>query len=194
MKTVGILGGSFNPVHIGHLVLANYIVQFTDVDEVWLTLSPLNPLKQERHDIASDKHRMEMLMIATATGDGAIKTCGIELSMPKPSFTIDTLRALKKQHSGYRFKLIIGSDNWLIFDRWKRHDEILKNFGVVIYPRPGYPLATAITDHNAEIVNAPEIELSSSFIRDSIAMGKNMNFFLPFGVYKYICDNNLYKN
>lgn len=192
MKSIGILGGSFNPVHIGHLMLANYISQFTDVDEVWLTLSPLNPLKHGCDVTIPDYQRLEMLNIATK-GSGDIAVCDVELSMPKPSYTADTLKRLRNLYPEYQFKLIIGSDNWLIFDNWRNHDEILKGHGVIVYPRPGYPLHD--TRHrNVEIVDAPVIDLSSTFIRKSITEGKDMNYFLPNGVYKYIIENNLYKH
>lgn len=192
MKSIGILGGSFNPVHIGHLMLANYISQFTDVDGVWLTLSPLNPLKQGHNDTVPDFQRLEMLEIATSESSD-IGVCDIELTMPKPSYTSATLKRLQILYPTYRFKLIIGSDNWLIFDKWHNHDEILKGHGIIVYPRPGYPLPD-ICHENVEIVNAPVIDLSSTFIRRSIAEGKDMNYFLPNGVYKYIIENNLYKH
>lgn len=192
MKSIGILGGSFNPVHVGHLMLANYISQFTDVDEVWLTLSLLNPLKQGNNETIPDFQRLEMLNIATK-GSSGIAVCDVELSMPKPSYTADTLKRLQILYPSCRFRLIIGSDNWLIFDRWRNHEEILNEHGVIVYPRPGYPLSDPNHD-NVEIVNAPTIDLSSTFIRRSIAEGKDMSYFLPNGVYRYIIENNLYKH
>ena len=121
MKRVGIFGGSFDPVHIGHTALANYIVQTGMVDEVWLTLSPQNPFKIGHH-LTDDEHRLEMLRIATSQFPEIIRPCEIELSMPRPSYTIDTLRSLAQLHPDYRFKLIIGADNWLKFDNWRLHE------------------------------------------------------------------------
>ncbi|MEZ3578376.1 MAG: nicotinate-nucleotide adenylyltransferase [Muribaculaceae bacterium] len=189
-QTIGIFGGSFNPVHIGHMMLASYLTQWGYVDEVWLTLSPLNPLK-DAAELLPDIKRLAMLSIA-AKGAEAIDICDIELSMPKPSYTIDTLRVLAERYPEYRFKLIIGSDNWQIFDRWRSAQQILDDFGVLVYLRPGYPVDKRHID-GMEVVDAPMAHVSSTFIRQAIAKGRNMNYFLPAGVYKYILDNKLYR-
>lgn len=188
--TVGILGGSFNPVHIGHLMLASFMQQFGGMDEVWLTLSPLNPLKATASELIPDIQRLRMLEMAIGNAKG-LSVCDYELAMPRPSYTINTLRYLAKRYPGRDFRLIIGSDNWRIFDRWREHEAIASDFGVVVYPRPGYPVDT-IYDDGVELVNAPVAEISSSFIRSSIAKGKDMSFFLPQGVYDYIKQNHLY--
>lgn len=188
METVGILGGSFNPVHIGHMMLASYLVQWGYVDSIWLTLSPRNPLK-EPGELLPDMKRLTMLSIA-AKGAPGIEICDIELSMPRPSYTISTLDVLRERNPDTRFKLVIGSDNWRIFDQWRDAQRILDEYGVIVYPRPGYP----VTDEHVaglEIVDAPMAHVSSSFVRDAIARGRNMNYFLPAGVYKYIIDNKL---
>lgn len=190
MRTIGIFGGSFNPVHIGHMMLASYLTQWGYVDEVWLTLSPLNPLK-DAAELLPDIKRLAMLSIA-AKGADAIDICDIELTMPKPSYTIDTLRVLAERYPEYRFKLIIGSDNWQIFDRWRSAQQILDDFGVLVYLRPGYPVDKRHID-GMEVVDAPMAHVSSTFIRQAIAKGRNMNYFLPAGVYKYILDNKLYR-
>ena len=187
---IGVLGGSFNPVHIGHVMLASYLKQFEVFDEVWLMLSPLNPLKANSADLIPDVTRLRMLDIALKDADG-IKVSDIELSMPRPSYTINTLRYLAKRYPRHSFKLIIGADNWKIFSQWKDSQTIIDDFGVVVYPRPGYQLGT-IYDAGVEVVQAPTADISSSFIRNSIARGKDMNFFLPAGVYEYIKSHNLY--
>lgn len=189
--TVGILGGSFNPVHIGHPMLASYLVQWGYVDKVWLTLSPRNPLKDPR-DLLPDLKRLAMLNLAIK-GAKDIDICDIELSMPRPSYTINTLDLLATRYPETRFKLIIGSDNWRIFDRWKDYRRILEEYGVLVYLRPGYPVEKTHIE-GLEVVDAPLIDLSSTFVREGIAKGRNMNFFLPPGVYKYIIDNKLYQN
>jgi nicotinate-nucleotide adenylyltransferase len=190
-QVIGILGGSFNPVHIGHLMLASYLSQFGRLDAVWLTLSPLNPLKAASNELLSDMQRLKMLQIATAEAHG-VGVCDIELSMPRPSFTIDTLRLLARRYPRRRFKLIIGSDNWRIFDKWRDYEAILDEFGVIVYPRPGYEIETPIYESRAEFFNAPMTNLSSTFVRHALAKGGDMNFFLPPGVYRYILDNGLY--
>lgn len=188
-ETVGILGGSFNPIHMGHLMLAEYLTQWGYVDKVWLTLSPLNPLK-EAAGLIPDMKRLAMITLATK-GAVDIETCDIELSMPRPSYTINTLDLLSKRHKTKRFKLIIGSDNWRIFDKWRDHERILEEYGVMVYPRAGYPIASVYVD-GMEVIDAPTINISSTFVRDAIVRGKDMTYFLPPGVFKYIRDNRLY--
>ena len=189
METVGILGGSFNPVHTGHMMLASFLTQWGYVDKVWLTLSPRNPLKDQA-ELIPDMKRLSMLSIA-AKGAKDIEICDIELSMPKPSYTINTLELLRERYPECKFKLIIGSDNWQVFDQWRDADRILEEFGVMVYRRPGYPVENIHVD-GLEVVNAPMVNISSTFIRNAIARGRNVNYFLPQGVYKYIQDNKLY--
>ena len=190
METIGILGGSFNPVHIGHMMLASYLVQWGYVDRVWLTLSPRNPLK-DAEELLPDMKRLAMLSLA-AKGADKIDICDIELSMPKPSYTINTLDLLAERYPDKRFKLIIGSDNWRLFDHWRAPKRILEDYGVMVYLRPGYPVEKRAVD-GLEVIDAPMAYLSSTFVRQAIAKGRNMNYFLPAGVYKYIMDNKLYQ-
>ena len=188
-ETIGLLGGSFNPVHMGHMMLASYLTQWGYVDKVWLTLSPQNPMKNPAA-LLPDICRLAMLNIATRNVPD-IETCDIELSMPRPSYTINTLTTLARRYPTKKFKLIIGSDNWHIFDRWRESQRILDEFGVIVYLRPGYDVERRNVD-GLEVVDAPGINLSSTFVRDAIENGRDMNLFLPQGVYKYITDNNLY--
>lgn len=190
VQTIGILGGSFNPVHIGHLMLASYMSQFTMLDSVWLMLSPLNPLKVDSAELISDMQRLKMLSIATQ-GETKIETCDIELSMPRPSYTINTLEFLRKKYPRRRFKLIIGSDNWKVFDRWRDYQRIIDEFGVIVYPRPGYPMPEMYED-GVDVVEAPMFNVSSTFVRRAIAKGYDMHYFLPTGVSEYIKQHGLY--
>ena len=187
---IGLLGGSFNPVHIGHMMLASYLAQWGYVDRVWLSLSPRSPLK-DGDALLPDLKRLAMLAIA-AKAAPLLDICDIELSMPRPSYTINTLEVLRDRYPDLRFKLVIGSDNWRIFDRWRESQRILDEFGVIVYLRHGYPVETRHVD-GLEVVDAPIVNLSSTFVRDSIAGGRDMSYFLPAGVYKYICDNKLYR-
>lgn len=189
-QTVGILGGSFNPVHIGHMILASYLVQWGYVDQVWLTLSPRNPLKSG-NELIPDTKRLTMLNM-TIKGARAIDVCDIELTLPTPSYTITTLDTLARTYPDKRFKLIIGSDNWNIFDRWREGQRILDDYGVLVYPRPGYPVAEGHID-GMEMVKAPLVDISSTFIRNAVARGRDVDYFLPTGVYKYIIDHKLYR-
>lgn len=188
-RTIGILGGSYNPVHSGHLMLASYLAQWGYVDEVWLTLSPLNPLK-DPGDLLPDLKRLAMLSLAVKEAK-SVEICDIELTMPRPSYTIDTLDLLHSRYPEYSFKLIIGSDNWRIFDKWRQSSRILDDYGVIVYIRPDYPVERHNVD-GLEVVHAPMVDLSSTFVRDAIKKGRDMTYFLPAGVYKYIKDNKLY--
>lgn len=190
-EVIGIFGGSFNPVHIGHMMLASYLTQWGYVDQVWLTLSPRNPLKKDPDELIPDTKRLTMLNIALR-GAVNIDVCDIELSMPLPSYTINTLDLLKERYPDKQFKLIIGSDNWAIFDRWRDCHRILDDYGVIVYPRPGYPIEDNHVD-GMEAVNAPTVNISSTFIRKAIAKGRDMDYFLPNGVFKYINDHKLYQ-
>ena len=189
-ETIGILGGSFNPVHIGHMMLAQYVREWGYVDKVWLTISPQNPLKKTA-DLIPDTKRLAMLTRATKDAKG-IETCDIELSMPRPSFTIDTLETLTHRYPAKKFRLIIGSDNWSIFRKWRDWETILDSYGVLVYPRLGHPNTDRHID-GMEVVEAPAIDISSTFIRNAITKGHDMSFFLPQGVYKYIIENKLYQ-
>lgn len=189
-ERIGLLGGSFNPVHIGHLMLASFLAQWGYVDKVWLCLSPLNPLK-DASQLISDSHRLEMLRLATESVP-SVEVCDIELSMPRPSYTINTLEALRERFTDKDFQLVIGSDNWLIFDKWRDSQRILDEFGVIVYPRPGFPIEDSSCP-GMKRVDAPMVDLSSTFVREALAQGRDMNIFLPPGVYNYIVDNNLYQ-
>ena len=188
---IGIFGGSFNPIHIGHCIVASHIAQHTSVDEVWLNVSPQNPLKEKAEDYLAE-HRLKMAALAVNDCD-RLKVCDIEFQMPVPSYSISTLRKLRSLYPTDHFRLIIGSDNWLIFDKWKDYQEIISEFGVIVYPRPGYELPSMILPKNVEFVDAPQIELSSTFIRDCVRNGLDLHFLVPEIVRDYILSNNLYK-
>lgn len=189
MEKIGILGGSFNPVHIGHIMVAVYLTQWKIVDRVWLTLSPQNPMK-DFDTLIPDLKRLEMLKIACKDVEN-VEICDIELSMPRPSYTIDTLKYLSKRYTNKTFKLVIGSDNWNAFDHWKNGEEILDNYGVIVYPRPGKEIKNQYVD-GMDVVHSPSIDLSSTFIRQAILKGKDVKCYLPVGVYEYIKAHNLY--
>lgn len=170
-------------------MLATYLSQWGIVDEVWLTLSPLNPLK-DSGGLLPDMKRLAMLNIAIRDAE-KVDICDIELTMPRPSYTINTLDLLRERYPEYRFHLIIGSDNWRIFSQWRSSQRILDEYGVIVYLRPGYPVENRYVD-GLEVVDAPMADISSTFIRNAIARGRNVASFLPPGVYRYIKDNNLY--
>lgn len=188
---IGIMGGSFNPIHVGHAIIANYMMQNSGIDRLWLMVSPENPFKTGQA-MASEYHRLRMTEMVSRHIDG-VETSAFEFSMPRPSYTIDTLNALQAKFPDDEFYLIIGADNWAAFDRWRAHDEIIKKFHVIIYPRQGYDVV--IPDELKErvsLVEAPLIEVSSSYIRSQLSQYKNMCFYLPEEIHEYIVRNKLY--
>jgi nicotinate-nucleotide adenylyltransferase len=189
MKT-GLYFGSFNPVHIGHLVIANYLIEFTDLNQLWFVISPQNPLKQ-RASLLEDHKRRTLLEIAL-DDDPRFRVCDIEFKMPKPSYTIDTLAYLKELNPGHEFVLIMGSDGLPTFRKWKNYKIIEDNYTRYIYPRPGYPCNPA--EHpNLVLVNAPQMDISSTFIREALSDKRNIRHFLPPGVYDYIREMHFYE-
>lgn len=188
---IGLFFGSFNPVHNGHMVIAAYLAEFTDLDEVWLVVSPQNPLKQSAALLA-DYHRFELVRIAI--GDyRKLKASKVEFSLPKPSYTVHTLAYLEEQYPQNQFVLIMGSDNLTSFHKWKNWEYILQNHQLYIYPRPGHD-GGELKDHPMiKFVEAPLMQLSSSFIRKCIQQKKDIRFMLPESVYKYMDEMNFYK-
>lgn len=190
-RHIALMGGSYNPVHIGHMMVADYVRQVADIDEVLMCVSPLNPLKIGNGDLAADSDRMAMLQIACRNRSG-ISPCDIELTMPRPSYTIDTLKALRKRYPDAKISIIIGSDNWLVFNKWRASHEIIEQFGVIVYPRPGYEIAKGEQPENVTIIEAPTVDLSSTFLREKLKEGFDMSVFLPSGVLNYIKKEKLY--
>jgi len=190
MKT-GLYFGSFNPVHIGHLAIANYVIAFTDLDQLWFIISPQNPLKM-RASLLEDHKRRTLLEMAIE-GDDRFRVCDIEFKMPKPSYTIDTLTYLKELHPRNEFVLIMGSDGLPTFRKWKNYKIIEEHYTRYIYPRPGFPFDPA-EHHNTRIIDAPLMEISSTFIRQALKSKLDIRHFLPHMVYKYITEMHYYKN
>jgi nicotinate-nucleotide adenylyltransferase len=186
----GLFFGSFNPIHIGHLAIANYFHKFTDLKELWFVVSPQNPLKNKQ-SLAPDYHRLEM--VKTALGDlSTMKASNIEFSLPRPSYTIDTLTYLSEKYPKKKFAVIMGADSLLSIEKWKNYQLILDNYTVFVYPRPGINLQESKYVGKIIISEAPLMEISSSFIRKAIKDKKDIRFFLHEKVYEYIVDCNLY--
>lgn len=191
MSKIGIFGGSFNPIHVGHALIANYIVENSDLDSLWLMVSPLNPLK-ECSTMASDYHRLRMTELVTRRMERVI-TSAFEYDLPKPSYTIDTLNALQAKFPKDVFYLVIGADNWCLFDRWKAGDEIISKYHILIYPRRGYDIVIPEQYRDrVAVVDAPLIEISSTQVRERLSQLKSISFYVPESVEKYIIDNMLY--
>lgn len=187
---VGLFFGSFNPVHTGHMIIANYMVAFSHVDEVWFVVSPHNPLK-DKTILIDENHRLEMVKLAIGA-DKRFVACDIEFSLPKPSYTIDTLLQLEKIHPDKEFAIIMGSDGLEMFDKWKSNKEIVKMCRRFIYPRVGERDFENLKVENGTFVNAPLLDISSTFIRKAIKDGKDLSFFVPEKVWPYIHHHGLY--
>ncbi|MCK5169332.1 MAG: nicotinate-nucleotide adenylyltransferase, partial [Bacteroidales bacterium] len=164
----------------------------SDLDEIWLIISPQNPLKKKK-TLLNEYDRFEMVELALKD-DLRIKPTDIEFSLPKPSYTIDTLTYLSERNPKHDFVLIVGTDNFQSFHKWKNYEQILKQYKLYVYPRPGYELGEYEDHKNLSLINAPLMEISSSFIRESIKNNKDIRYFLPVEVYNYIEKMSLYKN
>jgi len=190
-KKVGLYFGSFNPVHIGHMAVANYMFEYSDMDELWFVISPQNPFKEQK-SLLADHHRYALVYQAIEDFP-KFRACNVEFSMPKPSYTVDTIARLKEQHPNYSFGLIMGSDNIINFHKWKNYEQILDDCQLYVYPRSGYEGGEMLKHPKVSVVEAPVMEISSSFIRKAVSEGKNVRAFLPNGVWNYIEEMHFYE-
>lgn len=191
MRT-GLFFGSFNPIHVGHLIIANYMATQTDLREVWMVVSPHNPLKHKQ-SLARDYDRLHLVQIAVAENP-LLKASDIEFSLPKPSYTIDTLIYLKEKYPNRDFVLIMGSDNLATLEKWKNYDILLRDYALYVYLRPGFdpgPLAS----HPAVRLfdDVPLMLLSSSYIRECLRQGKSVKYLVSEPVYAYLNASGLYR-
>ena len=202
---IGLYFGTYNPVHVGHLVIANYMAEYTGLDQVWLIVSPQNPLK-EKSSLLADYHRLALVKIAI-DDNPKLRASDIEFKLPKPSYTVTTLAYLKEKHPEHEFALIMGEDNLRTLHKWQNHEIILKNHKIYVYPRVLTTQEEAeITTINAQIGNdfaqnsnvvlcddAPVMKVSASFIRQAIKDNKDVRYLLTEPVHKYIDEMNFYR-
>ena len=191
MKRTALFFGSFNPIHVGHLIIANTMLQQEGVDEVWLVVSPQNPLK-ERSTLLADHHRLQMVQRALED-NYRLRVCDIEMHLPVPSYTVVTLAALGEKYPDREFCLIMGSDNLEGFHRWRNYEYILEHYHLYVYPRPGSERCELRTHPSVTMVDVPMMDISSSFIRKQIAAGKDVRYLLTEPVYKYLTEMHFYK-
>lgn len=190
-KKVGLFFGSFNPVHNGHLIIANYMLEFSDLEQIFFVVSPQNPFK-EKASLLEDYHRLAL--VKEAIGDSSrYYACDIEFKMPKPSYTIDTLTYLKEKYPEKEFSLIMGSDNLKSLHRWKNPQQILNNHKLYIYPRPGFDDSKYKDEKYIISINAPLMEISSTFIRNAIKDKKDVRFFMPESAWNYLKEMHFYE-
>ena len=188
---IGLLLGSFNPFHNGHLLIAGYMAEFADLHEVWLIVSPHNPLKNV-DDLLSEQYRYQLVKLGIGNNN-KLKASDIEFTLSKPSYTIHTLNYLKEIYPSHEFVLILGSDCLETFDQWKDYKEILLNHQLYIYPRFGSDGEKFISHPKIKFINAPVIEISSTFIRKSIKEKKNVSYMMPDKVYNTINEKGFYR-
>ncbi len=189
--TVGLYFGSFNPIHTGHMAIANHMITYAGLDQVWFIISPHNPHK-ERETLLHHQHRLKMAELAISCNP-ALAVSDIEFSLPQPNYTINTLTCLLTKHPDLSFRMLIGSDNLENFHRWKSYREIITLVPVLVYPRPGFDPSKVVLPNHIEIVeNAPMMNISSSFVREAISRGKDVRHLLPPGVWEYIQAKQLY--
>ena len=197
MPKIGLYFGSFNPIHIGHMAIAGYMTEFAGLDQVWFVVSPQNPLKK-KETLLADHHRLYMVQLAIGDND-RIKASDIEFKLPIPSYTIDTLTYLKEKYANYKFCLVMGSDNLYTLHKWKNASELVSKYPIYVYPRPetDKPVSSLLDQIlvSADIhhVSAPLMAISGTFIRASIKAGKDMSYFLPPPVWKYIVEMHFYE-
>lgn len=199
---IGLYFGTFNPIHVGHLIIANYMAEYTDLDKVWLVVSPQNPLK-EKSSLLADYHRLMLVKIAIED-NAKLEACDIEFHLDKPSYTVHTLAYLKEKFPQHEFSLIMGEDNLRTLHKWKNHEMILNDHNVYVYPRvlteqeidelKDYHEISPLKDHdNIRVCDAPVMKVSASFIRKAIRDKKDVRYLVTDPVYKYITEMHFYE-
>lgn len=186
---VGLYFGSFNPIHNGHLIIATHIINYTDIKEVWLVVSPQNPLKKSS-TLLHEQHRLNLAKTATE-GEFNIKVSNIEFKLPRPSYTIDTLTYLKEKYPQHQFTVIMGGDSFTNLPKWKNHEKILEDYRVFIYNRPGFVIGQPLPE-SCTVLDAPLLEISSTHIRELLKQKKSIRYLVPDMVRDEIFRNNYY--
>jgi nicotinate-nucleotide adenylyltransferase len=189
-QKIGLFFGSFNPIHIGHLIIANLMAETTDLKKVWLVISPQNPFKPSK-GLLHEFDRYDMAR-AALYDNYKIELCDVEFNLPKPSYTIHTLVHLKEKHPDKEFKVIIGEDNLEGFKRWKNYERILEDYGLYVYPRPGAQLSDLKTHPNVKLVEAPLLDISATFIRNCIRNKQSIRYLVPDPVEAIIRSKGFY--
>jgi nicotinate-nucleotide adenylyltransferase len=189
---VGLFFGSFNPIHVGHLIIANHLATHTDLDKVWMVVSPQNPLKPKK-TLARDFDRLHLVRLGI--GDNPrIEASNVEFNLPKPSYTVDTLAFLTEKYPEKTFALIMGGDNIASLHLWKNYEQLLANFDIYVYQRPGTELGPLATHPRVKVLEAPLLDISATYIRDCIRKGQSVRYLVPEPVFEYLKDNTLYKS
>jgi nicotinate-nucleotide adenylyltransferase len=187
---IGLFFGSFNPVHVGHMIIANYMATHTDLQQVWMVVSPHNPLKP-KSGLAKDHDRLHLVQLGI--GDNPLlRASNVEFTLPKPSYTIDTLAYLKEKHPDKQFTLIMGGDNLATINKWKNYEILLRDYEIYLYKRPNYDLGEYGNYPNVKHFEAPMLDISATYIRQCIKEGKSVRYLLPDAVFQYLEVGNFY--
>lgn len=188
---IGLYFGSFNPVHTGHMIIANHMASFSDLDQVWMVVSPQNPLKPKR-SLAPDYDRLNLVQLAI--GDNLLlRASNIEFGLPQPSYTIDTLTYLREKYPEHEFSLIMGGDNLASLHKWKNYELILRDYTIHVYRRRGSENTPFDQHPSIRFLDAPMLDLSATFIRNCLRLGKSVRYLVPDAVYTYLEENRMYK-
>jgi len=188
---IGLFFGSFNPVHTGHLIIANIMAENAGVDQVWFVVSPQNPFKSNRA-LAHEFDRYDMVRLAIED-DPKLRVSDVEFQMPRPSYTIDTLTYLQEQHPEHAFSIILGSDNLVHFEKWKNYEQILQHYKILVYQRPGDTEHALFQHPSVSVIEAPLLDISATFIRQMIKDGKSIRYMVPTAVEDFIRDKKLFQ-
>lgn len=190
---IGLYFGTFNPIHVGHMIIANHMAEHSGLEQVWMVVTPHNPLKK-KDTLLDDYKRLNLVSLATENFP-KIKASNIEFNLPQPNYTVNTLVHLQEEFPQHAFSLIMGEDNLKSLHKWKNYEVILENYDIYVYPRLSPEAHNPEFDNHPRIhkIDAPVVEISSTFIRDNIKKKKNVQPLLPFHVWEYIDYNNLYK-
>jgi nicotinate-nucleotide adenylyltransferase len=189
---IGLYFGSFNPIHHGHLIIANHVYQHTGLQQIWFVVSPQNPFKQN-HQLLNEYQRLHLVQVAIE-GEDHLRASDIEFKLPKPSYTIDTLTYLREKYPQHQFSLILGGDSFQNLPKWKNGDIILRDYPLYIYQRPGFDIITPSNAKQITILDAPLLELSSTRIRQAIKEKKSIRYLVPDSVAQEIEQNNYYRS
>ena len=188
---IGLYFGSFNPIHIGHLIIANYMIEHSDMEQLWLVVTPHNPHKQKK-SLADNYDRLHIVNIAIEDNP-KLRSSNIEFGLPQPSYTIDTLTYMAEKYPQHTFSLIMGGDNLATLHKWKNYEQILESYPIFVYKRPSYDIPDLAAHPNVTLCDAPLLNISSSYIRQLIKEKKSFQYLVPEVVYKYLTDNPIYQ-